>query len=110
VYKRRFVEMVQKKKTSGRDCELTLEWERREEKARKEGIEIGGLVVILKGLLKTTNQAKGLAKKYNKNVCYYLRMSLRNNWLKNCCCSMWNLEQDCLHIALIMLFQLVLKI
>ena len=72
--------------------ELTSEWERRKEKARKKGREIGGLMVIFKGLLKTTNQAKGLAKKYNKNVCHYFRMSLRNNWLQNYCYSMWNVE------------------
>lgn len=68
---------------------LTLQWERRKEKARKEGREIGGLMLVFYGLLKSMNQARGLAERYDKNVCHYLRMSLRNNWLENYCYSMW---------------------
>jgi hypothetical protein len=70
--------------------ELTLEWERRKEKVFRENKEIGDLRVIFIGLLKTINQAEGLAKYYNKDVCYYLEMSLRNKWLENYCFSMWN--------------------
>jgi len=70
--------------------ELTLEWERRKEKAIKENKEIGGLPVIFMGLLKTIDQAEGLAKKYNKDVCHYLEMSLRNDWLENWCYSAWS--------------------
>ena len=73
-------------------CELTLQWERRKEKARKEGKEIGGLMLVFYGLLKSMNQARGLAERYNKDMCHYLRMSLRNNWLENYCYSMWNVE------------------
>jgi len=70
--------------------ELTLEWERRKEKALREGKEIGGVMVIFYGFLKTINQAEGLAKKHNKDLCYYLMMSLKNNWLENYCYSMWS--------------------
>lgn len=69
--------------------ELTLDWERLKEKAEREGREIGGLMVIFMGLLKSTEQAIGLAKKFNKDVCHYLRMSLRNKWLEHWCYSMW---------------------
>lgn len=69
--------------------ELTLDWERRKEKAETEGREIGGLKVMFMGLLKSTEQAIGLARRYNKDVCHYLRMSLRNKWLEHCCNSMW---------------------
>lgn len=61
--------------------ELTWDWKRRKEKAETEGREIGGLKVIFMGLLKSTEQAIGLAKRYNRDVCHYLRMSLRNKWL-----------------------------
>lgn len=69
--------------------ELTLQWERLEEKAEREGREIGGLSVIFKRLLKSWRQAGGLAKTYKKDVCHYLRMSLRNKWLEHYCESMW---------------------
>jgi len=70
--------------------DLTLEWERREEKAEKDERKIGGPKVIFYGLMKSSRQAGGLAKKYNKDVCHYLRMSLDNGWLRNFCCSMWS--------------------
>jgi len=69
--------------------ELTLDWQRLKEKAEREGREIGGLKVIFMGLLKSTEQATGLAKRYNKDVCHYLRISLRNKWLEHYCYSMW---------------------
>jgi len=69
--------------------DLTLDWERRKEEAEREKRQIGGLMVIFHGLMKSWRQAEGLAKKYNKNVCCYLKMSLENKWLTNYCCSMW---------------------
>lgn len=69
--------------------ELTLEWETRKERATRDGREIGGIMVVFMGLLKVLNQTRGLAKRYDKDVCYYLRMSLRNNWLENYCYAMW---------------------
>jgi len=69
--------------------ELTLQWKRDKEKAEREGREIGGLSMIFKGLLKSWRQAEGLAKRWQKDVCYYLRMSLRNKWLEHYCKSMW---------------------
>jgi len=69
--------------------DLTIEWEKWKEKADKEKREIGGLMVIFYGLMKLWRQAEGLAEKYNKNVCHYLRMSLENKWLTNYCYSFW---------------------
>jgi len=70
--------------------DLTLEWERRKEKAEREKREIGGLMVIFYGLMKSWRQAEGLSKKYNKDTCHYLRMSFEHNWLRNYCYSMWS--------------------
>jgi len=72
--------------------ELTLEWERRKEKAETRGSIIGGLKVVFIGLLWSTELARGLGKKYNKDVCHYLRMSLRNKWLEHYCYSMWEIR------------------
>ena len=55
--------------------DLTLDWERRKEKASKEGKEIGGLKVFFIDVLRAVNQATQNAKRF-KPKCYYLRRGL----------------------------------
>jgi len=62
---------------------LTFRWEKLKEQANLEGREIGGLQIIFTGILKSAMQAEGLARRYDKDVCYYLRMSVQNKWLDN---------------------------
>lgn len=57
--------------------DLTLEWERRKEKASKEGNTIGGLNVIFTDVKRAVNQAKQNEKRFGKPRCYYLRRGLQ---------------------------------
>jgi len=56
--------------------DLTLEWERRKEKASKEGKTIGGLNLIFTDVYRAVNQAKENEKRFEPR-CYYLRRGLQ---------------------------------
>ncbi len=57
--------------------ELTLDWERRKEKAIRESKEIGGLNVIFMDVYRAVNQATVNEKRFGKPECYYLRRGLQ---------------------------------
>ena len=57
--------------------DLTLDWERRKEKASKEGKAIGGLNVIFIDVYRAVNQAKANEERFGKPKCYYLRRGLQ---------------------------------
>ena len=57
--------------------DLTLDWERRKEKASREGKEIGGLNVIFMDVYRAVNQATQNQKRFGKPKCYYLRRGLQ---------------------------------
>ncbi len=57
--------------------DLTLDWERRKEKASKEEKAIGGLNVIFIDVYRAVNQAKANEKRFGKPKCYYLRRGLQ---------------------------------
>ena len=56
--------------------DLTLDWERRKEKASKKGKAIGGLHLIFDDVLRAVNQAEQNEKRFGKPRCYYLRRGL----------------------------------
>lgn len=83
-----------KEEVERRLLELTLEWERRKEKADKEGKEIGGLSVILYDLLRATERAESDERRFGKHKCRYLRRGLQlqlgeQGALGNYSLSMW---------------------
>lgn len=57
--------------------ELTLEWEKRKEKADREGKTIGGLGVLRMDVSRAVGKAGSDAKKSGKSKCYYLRQGVQ---------------------------------
>jgi len=56
---------------------LTLEIERRNEKASKEGKATRGFNIIFSDVLRAVNLAEQNAKRFGKPKCYYLRQGLQ---------------------------------
>ena len=42
-----------------------------------------GWKIIIGGVFKAVEQARYLAKRYDKNFCYYLKMALERGWIEN---------------------------
>lgn len=57
--------------------DLVLDWEKRKEKADREGKEIGGLNLLFFDVLRAVNQATGNEKRFGKSKCYYLKRGLQ---------------------------------